>query len=199
MLCFMLLGSLQSKRKRYIYLYISSSSSLFFILAMVLKYFSHLPLELREKIVKDHLKKERKEQFLREIINEKCAYWSVKIIEGNFNQELVVGLSEFLTGLCSYVGEQQGKKCYTRWSKDVNMNIKLPVIEEQHLKFFGYEGHDILSCGELLFMEEDEDEDIVYEEGYLLDCRRLEDLLSDLSIGYCYIVIDKEGIRIPEL
>ncbi|QBO55983.1 clink [Parsley severe stunt associated virus] len=165
---------------------------------MGLKYFSNLPLELKEKILKDHMREERKEEFLRGIIRDRCEFWSKKIKEGIISHELAVGLSEYLTGLSSYVGEHLGMKCYVKWSKAVNVNIKFPVIEEQHLKFFGYQGHDILSCCELFVMEDEEDEDIVYEEGYLLDCKRLEDILSDLSVKYCYIVIEEEGIKIPD-
>nr|QGV56698.1 cell cycle link protein [Milk vetch chlorotic dwarf virus] len=162
---------------------------------MGLKYFSLLPEELKNKIVQEHLKEERKKQFLERSIEARCKEFEALFKKGDLVFMEVLDLSRFLQGFAEYVEEQLKVKCLIRWKKDVPVSIKCKVMEEQHLQKFAEAGVDDLSCEELLYP--DVDDDVTYKDGAVVNCNQLDDLLLDLGEEVVYITVSKSCIRSP--
>nr|BBD33853.1 Clink protein [Milk vetch dwarf virus] len=161
---------------------------------MGLKYFAHLPLELREKIVRDHLQEERKKEFLEKAIEDNCRRHEALLIEDPSPAELN-SLSKFLTALSDYVGNQFNTRCLIRWKKDVPSKVKFGFMDEQHHKLYGSMDMDDLSCGELFIP--DEEDDLTYEDGVIVRCSQLDQLFKSLGIEIFYIVVSKHCIWTP--
>nr|AVG18917.1 cell cycle link protein [Milk vetch dwarf virus]CUR70734.1 cell cycle link (CLINK) protein [Milk vetch dwarf virus]CUR70735.1 cell cycle link (CLINK) protein [Milk vetch dwarf virus] len=161
---------------------------------MGLKYFAHLPVELREKIVRDHLQEERKKEFLEKAIEDSCRRHEALLIEDPSPAELS-SLSKFLNALSDYVGNQFNTRCLIKWKKDVPSKVKFGYMEEQHLKLYGSMDMDDLACGELLLP--DEEDDLTYEDGVIVRCSELDQLFKSLGIAIVYIVVSKHCIWTP--
>ncbi|AQX56702.1 Clink 19.7 kDa [Milk vetch dwarf virus] len=161
---------------------------------MGLKYFAHLPEELREKIVRDHLQSERKKEFLENAIEDSCRRHEALLIEDPSPAELS-SLSKFLNALSDYVGDQFNTRCLIRWKKNVPSKVKFGFMEEQHQKLYGSMDMDDLSCGELLIP--DEEDDLTYEDGVIVRSCQLDQLFKSLGIEVVYIVVSKHCIWTP--
>ena len=161
---------------------------------MGLKYFAHLPLELREKIVRDHLQEDRKKEFLEKAIEDSCRRHEALLIEDPSPAELN-SLSKFLIALSDYVGNQFNTRCLIRWKKEVPSKVKVGFMDEQHYKLYGSMDMDDLSCGELFIP--DEEHDLTYEDGVIVKCSQLDELYKSLGIEIVYIVVSKHCIWTP--
>nr|AHC72239.1 cell cycle link protein (Clink) [Faba bean necrotic yellows virus] len=161
---------------------------------MGLKYFSHLPEELRDKIVHDHLQQERKKEFLEKAIEDSCRR-HVSLLKSDPSPSELYSLSKFLDSLAVYVGKQFNTRCLIKWKKDVPANIKFQVMEEQHLRLYGFVDMDDMLCRELLPPEEDDD--ITYEDGMIVNCSELDKLFEALGIRVVYITVSKNCIWTP--
>ncbi|AHC72179.1 cell cycle link protein [Black medic leaf roll virus] len=162
---------------------------------MGLRYFSVLPQELREKIVREHMREERKTEFLENAIEDSCRRYEALITEDPSYDDLVA-LSKFLDSLTNYVGNKFNTRCLIKWKKDVPAKIKYGVMEEQHLQLYGPLDMEDLLCGELLLPEEDED-DITYEDGMIVHCSQLDRLFIELGINVIYITVSNKCICTP--
>nr|AHC72212.1 cell cycle link protein [Faba bean necrotic stunt virus] len=161
---------------------------------MGLKYFSVLPEELREKIVRDRLREERKKEFLENAIEDSCRRYQRLISEDPSTEDLL-SLCKFLDSLANYVGNQFNTRCLVKWRKDVPFQVKYGVMEEQHMKLYGPIDMDDLSCTELLVPEEEDD--VTYEDGMIVNCNQLDKLFAELGITVVYITVSKNCIHTP--
>nr|AHC72222.1 cell cycle link protein [Faba bean necrotic stunt virus] len=161
---------------------------------MGLKYFSVLPEELKEKIVRDHLRDERKKEFLENAIEDSCRRYQ-RLISEDPSTEDVLSLCKFLDSLAYYVGNQFNTRCLVKWKKDVPFQVKYAVMEEQHIKLYGVLDMEDLSCGELLIPEEEDD--ITYEDGMIVNCSELDKLFTELGINVVYITVSRNYIHTP--
>ncbi|ATY70079.1 cell cycle link protein [Cow vetch latent virus] len=162
---------------------------------MVLKYFSLLPSELKEKIVREHLKEERKREFLENSVLAACRRYEDLLLKDDITDEELLHLSKFLDSLVQYVTDYIGSRCLIRWKKDVSPRVKYSVMEEQHIQLYGFRDMEDLSCEELLLPEVEED--ITYEDGMIVNCGQLDALFRDLGVTVVYITIGNGLILLP--
>ncbi|MBW3986197.1 hypothetical protein HHB58_11315, partial [Neisseria meningitidis] len=92
--------------------------------------------------------------------------------------EDLLSLCKFLESLAYYVGNQFNTRCLIKWRKDVPFQIKYGVMEEQHIKLYGILDMEDLACRELLIPEEEDD--ITYEDGIIVNCKQLDNLFAEL-------------------
>nr|QED45325.1 Clink [Milk vetch dwarf virus]QED45327.1 Clink [Milk vetch dwarf virus]QED45329.1 Clink [Milk vetch dwarf virus] len=161
---------------------------------MGLQYFSHLPEELKERIVREHMREERKKEFLQKAIEDSCRRYELFLKEEASPAD-ISSLSKFLNSLSDYMGNQFNTRCLIRWKKDVPWKIKYGVMEEQHIQLYGSIYIDDLCCLEL-FPPEEED-DVTYEDGKIVICSQLYELYDSLGIEVVYIDVSKDRICTP--
>nr|QKX94964.1 clink protein [Pea necrotic yellow dwarf virus] len=162
---------------------------------MGLKYFSFLPVELKEKIVREHMQEERKKEFLEKSITASCRKLAGLTEKTNITSDEISILFNFLGHLVDYFTRLSGTRCLIRWKDEVPVKIKFGVMDQQHYELYGPSDMDDLSCREL-FIPEVED-DITYEVGMIVNVSELEVIFKDLGIHVCYITIGKGYIETP--
>ncbi|CCF74116.1 cell-cycle-link protein [Faba bean yellow leaf virus] len=165
---------------------------------MDLNYFSRLPVELREKIVREHMKEERKKEFLENSIEDSCRRYEALLNEDPSSVNLRK-LSNYLDLLADYVGNQFNRRCLIRWKKDVPCRVKYGVIEEEHMKLSAYLHLVDFDYGELFpsLLPLEEDDDVSYVDGTIVRCSLLDFVHSQLDINVVYITVSKNRICTP--
>ncbi|AHC72283.1 cell cycle link protein [Pea yellow stunt virus] len=162
---------------------------------MALEYYSELPLELKERIVRNHMQEERKKEFLDKSIEASCMRYQSLLKKEVLSSSEISELCDFLIPLAQYCSDRCGTRCLLRWKKDVPVNVKYFVMEEQHFQLYGPLDMDGLSCFEILLPEVDDD--VTYEDGKIVNCKELDLLFTELGITVLYITITDGRIITP--
>ncbi|QGV56709.1 cell cycle link protein [Milk vetch chlorotic dwarf virus] len=162
---------------------------------MALKYFSQLPEELKNKIVQEHLKEERKKEFLERSIEASCKSFEAMLQKDSIDDDSIMEFSRFLEGFSNYVGKLHNTRCLVRWKKNVPVSVKFKVMEEQHIQLYGAVDMEDYSVEELLLPEVEDD--VTYEDGRIVNCNQLDRLFRDLGINVVYITVSKYCISAP--